>query len=313
MCLKLTTFLKFTGEQCKPCKDLNNQRCNKDEIFLEWTAGFSVTLIVFTNIGFVVTLAVTALFVVYHRTPIVRAAGGYLCFPTLLSLLGCFISVFLFIGRPTDIKCRAGLPLFSTSFTVCVSCILANLLQIFVCFTFKLKLVFWLKRINKPAVVVVVCAGVQLLMCVLWLVLWPPYVKYTDNEGHVLIVCEEGSIVMFVATQVYIALLCIVCFLFAYKGKRLPDLYKNASFITISMVIYLVVWILFIPIYTQEHGRFEGAIEASAILVSAYSILGCHFTPKCYILLWKKELNDENKIAEYIRQHCEKKGIRVIS
>ncbi|XP_036449716.1 G-protein coupled receptor family C group 6 member A-like [Colossoma macropomum] len=305
-------FFSDDGISCQPCQDSqNNSQCMTD--FLQWTDGFSITLAVFSTIGLIVTLIVTVLFVMYSHTPIVRAAGGSLCFPALFSVLACFISPFFFLGEPTDVNCRAGLPIFSLSFTICASCILANLLQISVGFSFKLKLGVWLKRVNQPVVVVMACVSVQVVMCAFWLVLWPPSRTGKNNEGRVILGCNEGSSELFVATQAYIALLCIMCFFFAYKGRKLPDLYKNARFITISMLIYLVVWILFIPIYIQEHGKHERAIEASAILVSGYGILGCHFAPKCYILLWKKEMNDENAIAEYIRNHYEKKGIRIMS
>ncbi|XP_017549834.1 G-protein coupled receptor family C group 6 member A-like isoform X1 [Pygocentrus nattereri] len=305
-------FFSNDGIKCQLCEaSQKNSQCTTD--FLEWTDGFSITLAVFSAIGLIVTLIVTVLFVIYSHTPIVRAAGGLLCFPALLSLLACFISPFFFMGEPTDANCRAGLPLFSLSFTICASCILANLLQISVGFSFKLKLGVWLKRVNQPVIVVLVCVSVQVVICAFWLIKGPPFSMGKINENSVILGCNEGSIELFVATQAYIALLCVICFFFAYKGRKLPDLYKNGRFITISMLIYLVVWIIFIPIYIQEHGKNERAIEASAILVSGYGILSCHFAPKCYILLFKKEMNDENMIAEYIRNHYEKKGIRIMS
>ncbi|XP_072546570.1 G-protein coupled receptor family C group 6 member A-like [Salminus brasiliensis] len=303
-------YFSTDGNKCEPCQESNHSQCFREK-FLPWTNGFSITLAVFTSINLVITLLVTVLFSLNIHTPIVRAAGGYMCFPALLSLMGCFSSVFLFLGEPTEANCRAGLPFFSLSFTVCVSCVLANLLQIFVGFAFTLKLGYWLKRVNKPVVVVMVCASVQVFLCALWLVLGPPSQKMFE-DGYIL-ECDEGSVVFFVLSQVYIALLCIVCFTFAYKGRTLPGLYKNARFVAIGMLIYLVMWVIFIPVYTQEHGMHERAIKASAILVSGFSILGCHFAPKCFILLWKKELNDENAIAEHIRKHLEKKDIKVLS
>ncbi|KAL7861896.1 hypothetical protein SRHO_G00133370 [Serrasalmus rhombeus] len=242
-----------------------------------------------------------------------RCEPNFFSNDALFSLLACFISPFFFMGEPTDANCRAGLPLFSLSFTICASCILANLLQISVGFSFKLKLGVWLKRVNQPVIVVLVCVSVQVVICAFWLIKRPPFRTGKNNEDSFILGCNEGSIELFVATQAYIALLCVICFFFAYKGRKLPDLYKNGRFITISMLIYLVVWIIFIPIYIQEHGKNERAIEASAILVSGYGILCCHFAPKCYILLFKKEMNDENVIAEYIRNHYEKKGIRIMS
>lgn len=70
------------------------------------------------------------------------------------------------------------------------------------------------------------------------------------------------------------------------------------------MMIFLVVWIVFIPVYINMSGKYQQAIEAAAILVSNYSVLCCHFAPKCYIMLFRKELNNENAITNYIRHGC---------
>ncbi|XP_066510748.1 G-protein coupled receptor family C group 6 member A-like [Hoplias malabaricus] len=301
------TFYSDDGISCQPCQDSNNSQCLQK--FLPWTNGFSIALAVLASLGLLVTVTFSVLFFVYNYTPIVRAAGGNLCFPALVSLMCCFASVFLFLGMPTNITCKSGLPLFSLSFTVCVSSILANLLQIFLGFNFKFKLGDWLRSVNKPVSLLIVCSSVQVIICAVWLVLKPPFISTPDNG---LLDCEEGSMEIFLATQVYIAILCVICFLFAYKGRRLPDLYKNARFITMSMLIYLVVWMIFIPVYLQEKGRYQQVVKGYAILVSGFGILGCHFAPKCYILLWKKELNDENMLTEYIRNHYVKKGIIIM-
>lgn len=293
-----------------------NTCLNKTVTFLEWSDAFAIVLASFENLGIVATIVVAILFAVHRNTPVVKAIGGYLCFLELLSLLACFCSVYTFFGEPTKASCLAGLPLFGLAFTLCVSCILANLFQICVGFTFDQRQGGWLKRLNQPVAVVALCFGVQLALCVSWLTYHPPYpVKSTKNNNNnvILMECSKGSKGFFVGMVGYIALLANVCFLFAFKGKRLPDLYKNGSFITISMLLFLVMWILLIPIHINTVGKYPRAIEAAAILVSSYSILCCHFAPKCYIILFRKDINNENAITEYIKKHYEKKGMAIMT
>ncbi len=186
------------------------------------------------------------------------------------------------------------------------------LLQILVGFNFDLQTRSWIKKLNQPLLVVTFISGIQVAVCVSWLSLHPPAIsrEYVDNK--ILLQCREGSDYYFIAMLGYCAILALSCFVFAFKSKQLPDLYKNASLITTSMILCLVVWIVFIPIYFNLKGKYKRAIESAAILISAYSILGCHLAPKCYIMVFRKEINNEKAITENIRKHFEQKNTPVV-
>uniref|UniRef100_A0A3Q3MMF9 G-protein coupled receptors family 3 profile domain-containing protein n=1 Tax=Mastacembelus armatus TaxID=205130 RepID=A0A3Q3MMF9_9TELE len=302
----------FTGDKCKSCSNTSysspaKDKClDKTEEFLHWSDPLIIILTFLESFGIIVTVVFAVLFMIYRNSPIVKAVGGYLCFLELISLLACFCLAFTFTGRPTRASCMAGLPLFGIAFSLCISCILANLLQILVGFSFDLKIGSWMKKLNQPAAVVTVVSGIQLALCVPWLYYYPPY-PYMDIVGTSIVLhCHKGSEELFIAMLGYNAFLGLICFLFAFKGKQLPDLYKNASLITVSMLVFLIIWILFIPIYINLVGKYKRAVECTAILISSYSILGGHLAPKCYIMLFRKEMNDETAITEYIRKHYEK-------
>uniref|UniRef100_A0A3B4XU92 G-protein coupled receptors family 3 profile domain-containing protein n=1 Tax=Seriola lalandi dorsalis TaxID=1841481 RepID=A0A3B4XU92_SERLL len=301
----------YNCEECQSCgleKYSTQQRdecLNKTVEFLYWTDPFIIILSLLEVFGIIVTIVFTILFTVYRRTPIVKAVGGYLCFLELFSLLACFSLTFTFTGRPTKVSCMVGLPFFGIAFSLCISCILANLLQILVGFSFELNKGSWLKKLNQPLAVVTIVSGIQLALCVPWLYYKPPFLDQEILSLTILLQCDKGSTKFFIAMLGYNAFLALICFMFAFKGKQLPDLYKNANLITISMLLFLIIWILFIPIYLNLVGKYKRAIESAAILISSYSILGCHLAPKCYIMLFRKEINNENAITEYIRKHYE--------
>ncbi|XP_044021852.1 G-protein coupled receptor family C group 6 member A-like [Siniperca chuatsi] len=311
-------FSAVNGDKCKRCgKDQystpQRDKClNKTVEFLNWSDPFTIILSSLGVFGIIATTVFAILFTIYRRTPIVKAVGGYLCFLELFSLLVCFCLTFSFVGTPTAASCKLGLPLFGMSFSLCISCILANLLQILVGFNFDLKTGSWMKKLNQPMAVVTIVSGIQLALCVPWLYLYPPKPVKTDVDKIILHECAIGSIMFFIAMLSYIAFLGLICFLFAIKGKQLPDLYKNASLITTSMLLFLIIWIIFIPIYISLFGKHKRAIESAAILISSYSILGCHLAPKCYIMVFRKEINNENAITEYIRKHYEQRNMAVV-
>ncbi|CAJ1074092.1 G-protein coupled receptor family C group 6 member A-like [Xyrichtys novacula] len=311
-------FSPGNGEKCKHCtrrmysSPLKDRCVDKKDKYLEWSDPFIIILSCLSVFGIVAVIVFLVLFTLNHSTPIVKAVGGYLCFLELLSLLVCFCLTFTFGGKPSRASCKLGLPLFGIFSSLCFSCILANLLQILVGFNFDARIGLWIKKLNKPAVIVVIISGIQVALCVPWLLFYPPSPAEEILTDSILKQCTKGRQVFFLAMIGYSAFLALICFLFAYKGKQLPDLYKNASLISTSMMLFLIIWLLFIPIYISMFGEHKRAIESSAILIFSYSILGCHLAPKCYIMVFRKELNNERAITEYIRKHYERKDIPVV-
>uniref|UniRef100_A0A8C5DK18 G-protein coupled receptor family C group 6 member A-like n=1 Tax=Gouania willdenowi TaxID=441366 RepID=A0A8C5DK18_GOUWI len=289
---------------CRPCAkkqysvDSRRDQCfNNTDEFLDWSMDFSIILSSFGVLGILISVVFAVLFMVNHSTPIVKALGGYLCFLELLSLLACFCLTFSFQGKPSRGSCRIGLPLFGTAFSVCMSCILANLLQILVGFNFNLKVGLWVKKLNRPVAVVVVVSGIQLALSLSWLLLNPSVPQEEILYHSTLHLCELRSVGFFAAMIAYNAILAFICFLFAFKCKQLPDLYKNATLISVSMLLFLIIWIVFVPIFLSMRGKYKASIESAAILISSSSILGCHLAPKCYIMVFRKESIMSRKAA----------------
>ncbi|XP_074517847.1 G-protein coupled receptor family C group 6 member A-like [Sebastes fasciatus] len=306
------------GEECTPCRSEQYSSPQKDKCFnktvefLRWRDHFIIFLSSMEVFGIIVTIMFAIVFTIYRSTPIVKAVGGYLCFLELFSLLACFCLTLSYVGKPTTASCMVRLPLFGIAFSLCISCILANLLQILVGFNFDLKLGSWIKKLNKPIAVVTIVFGIQLALCVSWLCFYPPRPSQVVSSRTILHQCEIGSTALLIAMLGYNSLLALICFLFAFKGRQLPDLYKNARLISISMLLFLIVWLFFIPIHLKLVGKEKQAIECAAILISSYSILGCHLAPKCHIMVFRKELNNENAITAYIKKHYEQRGMTVV-
>uniref|UniRef100_A0A3Q2QIC3 G-protein coupled receptor family C group 6 member A-like n=1 Tax=Fundulus heteroclitus TaxID=8078 RepID=A0A3Q2QIC3_FUNHE len=287
--------------------------CMSFRKFLEWTDPFSIILSIMAVFAIVATVFSAIIIRINRGTPIVKAIGGCLCFVEMASLLLGFSLTFTFIGKPTPNSCL-GIPLFGISFSLCISCILANLIQILHGFSFDPRVCSKIKKLNHPVALVIIISGVQVAVSLAWLLVLPPSAEKVQKATKVLYQCViyEDSSKFFAATIVYNSFWGFVCFIFAFKGRELPDIYKNASLITVSMVLFLIIWIVFLPIFLTLEGKYKPAINSAAILISCFSILACHLAPKCYIMLFRKEINNQNAISEYIRKHYERKDISVI-
>ncbi|KAM9852469.1 G-protein coupled receptor family C group 6 member A [Aulostomus maculatus] len=275
----------------------------KDLDFFSWQDGFAVALLTFSALGILLALLVSALFLHQHDTPVVKAAGGPLSQVILFSLVVSYISTMLFVGQPNILQCKARQVLFGISFTLCVSCILVKSLKILLAFQFNPALQDVLRNIYKPYLIVIFCVALQASICIAWLVLKSPFNDTERGRTFLLEYCHEGSYVAFGVMLGYIAVLAFLCFACAFKGRKLPQQYNETRFITFSMLLYLISWLIFIPVYITSSTKYLPAVEMVVILISNFGIFSCHFLPKCYIILFKKEQNTEsafrNKLYEY--------------
>uniref|UniRef100_A0A3Q2XJE8 G-protein coupled receptor family C group 6 member A n=1 Tax=Hippocampus comes TaxID=109280 RepID=A0A3Q2XJE8_HIPCM len=275
----------------------------KTVIFFTWQDRFALALLAFSGLGILLVLLVSALFLHKRDTPVVRAAGGPLTQVILYSLVVSFISVVLFVGRPRSLQCKVRQMLFGISFTVCVSCILVKSLKILLAFQSNIDMQGALRKVYQSYLIVVACVAFQVTICICWLVLKSPYKHVVSQPKTMLEYCHEGSYVAFGVMLGYIALLAFVCFVCAFVGRKLPQRYNEAKFITFSMLLYLTSWMIFVPIYITADGLYLPAVEMVVILISNYGIIGCHFLPKCYIILFRKAQNTSSAFREKLYQY----------
>lgn len=278
---------------------------SKKAVFLEWNNEYHDTLLAFTALGALLTLVVGIIFLARWNTPVVRACVGPISILLLLSLLSTFVSVILFGGKPNDKQCQARQVLFGLSFTLCVSCIMVKSFKIILAFEFDPSMNRVLKKLYQPCIIIAVCLSGQVLICALWLVLKSPKRMWepAKNKDERLLICNERSFAAFGAMLSYIGVLALICFGVAFKGRKLPQSYNDAKFITFSMLIYFICWIIFGPVYANVTGRYLPAVEMVVILISAYGILFCQFFTKCYIILFKQEANTESAFRQDVRNY----------
>ncbi|XP_043820646.1 G-protein coupled receptor family C group 6 member A [Dromiciops gliroides] len=276
---------------------VNSTMCFDKQIeYLNWNDWFAILLLMLSALGIVCTLTVGIIFTRNLNTPVVKSSGGLIiCYVILLCHFFSFVSTSFFVGEPQDFKCKTRQTLFGLSFTLCISCILTKSLKILLAFSFDPRLQKCLKRLYKPIPIIIICTGVQMIICIIWLMVAEPFVEENFSIPRVIILeCDEGSIMAFGTMLGYIAILAFVCFISAFKGRKLPANYNEAKFITFGMLIYFIAWIVFIPVYATTFGKYLPAVEIIVILISNYGILCCTFFPKCYIILCKQETNTKS-------------------
>uniref|UniRef100_A0A8C5MH82 G-protein coupled receptors family 3 profile domain-containing protein n=1 Tax=Leptobrachium leishanense TaxID=445787 RepID=A0A8C5MH82_9ANUR len=280
---------------------LTKYKCHpKNREFLSFEDPLGSTIATISVFSSSLPLSILGLFICYKNTPIVRANNFFLSCLLLISMSLCFLSSLAFIGYPQPEKCLLRQVTFGTVFTLCVSCILAKTFMVVFAFM-ATKPGSRLRQWASPRVsytIVALSSFLQLVLCIFWISLAPPFPEdnIESQPGIIIVECNEGSPTAFWCMLGYLGLLATISFIVAFLARRLPDSFNEAKFITFSMLAFLSVWVSYIPASLSSSGKYTVAMEVFAILSSTWALVICMFAPKCFIILFRPDMNSKEHL-----------------
>ncbi|XP_023126642.3 taste receptor type 1 member 2-like [Amphiprion ocellaris] len=309
------TYINSTEDpySCISCKDTEwsaegSTSCNQRLVeFIPFTDSGAILIMLGAGALVGLTLAVSVLFAVNYNTPVVRSAGGPMCFLILGCLSLCSISVFFYFGQPSVSSCVLRFLPFFLFYTVCLACFVVRSFQI-VCI-FKIaakipKLHSWWIKYHIQWLVITAAFVTQALVFVIGYSSGPPkpYNETVWYPREIILSCDN-SLLKNYGPLIVLSSLCSLCFIFSYMGKDLPKNYNEAKSITFCLLLLILTWIIFATVYVLYRGKYIHTINALAVLSSLYFFLLWYFLPKCYIIIFQPHKNTQQYFQGLIQSY----------
>ena len=123
-------------------------------------------------------------------------------------------------------------------------------------------------------------------------ILYPPDVTLSQpmiTESYVEMLCSLPAVTI-IYYLTYNLILMLVCSIFAFKARRLPDNFNESRFIFICVCTTLFLWCAFIPSYfTAFYASQKIVLLVSVLLFNSAVLLLCLYTPRIYAVVYLDE------------------------
>ncbi|XP_004385177.1 taste receptor type 1 member 1 isoform X2 [Trichechus manatus latirostris] len=314
------TFLNESDlYHCQPCgkeewAPQGSQTCfPRTVVFLTWHNPISWVLLAANTLLLLLLGGTAGLFAWHFDTPVVKSAGGRLCFLMLGSLAVGSCSLYCFFGEPTLSTCLLRLAPFALGFTIFLSCLTIRSFQLVFIFKFSAKVPTfyhaWVQN-HGAGLFVVLSSMAQLLICLSWLVVWTPLPtrEYEHFPQLVVLECTQANSLGFILSFAYNGLLSVSAFACSYLGKDLPENYNEAKCVTFSLLLNFVSWITFFTTASVYQGRYLPIVNVLAVLSSLCGGFSGYFLPKCYVILRRPDLNSTEHFQASIQDYTRRWG-----
>lgn len=309
MCLLLTE----DAYSCIDCKETEwsadgSTSCNLRLLeYIPFTHSSSVVIMVGTLVLVGLSAAISVLFVFNYNTPVVRSAGGPMCFLILGCLILCSVSVFFYFGKPSTLSCTLRYFPFVLFYTVCLACFVVRSFQIVCIFKISAnfpKVLSWWMKYHGQWLLIGVTFFVQMVLLITTFSINPPR-PYNETAWHqkkIVLFCNLNIQATSCSLFLFV-LLCLLCFIFSYMGKDLPKNYNEAKSITFCLLLLVLTWIIFVTVYMLYRGKYIQTLNSLAVLSSLYSFLLWYFLPKCYIIIFQPQKNTQQHFQGLIQNY----------
>ncbi|EDO42757.1 predicted protein [Nematostella vectensis] len=301
---------------CTRCSE--EQMSNKDNTEcvslplqnIKWEDTTAAVVLLLTGVGFALNLIVLGVFIRHHDTPVVKGSNQELSYLLLFIISLSLLMPILHLAHPTAPVCYLVQPWRYLTCTACVSVLFLKTNRLVRAFQ-TTAMPHWFRTYildrKRQLVVVFFLNLVQFILTLLWLALDPPQVKKDITfQKHMFLRClpyttSTGLIIRTVMFS-YFIFMSLLCTLYAFKARKLPDNFNETRYIGFSLYVLLVSWIAYYPVDSALEGFYTTIVASATALLIGYGLLGYLFFPKVFIILRHPEQNTTESVKAEVGQ-----------
>ncbi|NXB34149.1 TS1R3 protein, partial [Eulacestoma nigropectus] len=314
-CPENTFWSSTDSTSCSPCPQhqwapARSPRCHdRSERFLFWGEPLAVALVTLMALSTALSCGTALLFLKHLQTPLVQVAGGGRSLFALLSLVLLSLSCCLYVGKPSEGLCALQQLPYALCLNGCLSTFVPKALEITLVTEFPRcapRLLRWVTH-SRAWLLVAASLLTQGSLCLCHLQLGPDFLvaDYQSLPSEVLLVCGTKSWAAFALLHGYNSCLAFACFLCTFMVQTPGRTYNVARGITFATLINFVIWIFFIVIFATLRTVLRAVTQICTVLATTLGILVSYFIPKCYIIVFRPDLNTGDYFQKPIEEEPE--------
>ena len=298
----LGDFSVSSGDRCYECEDTfipNSDKSNCTAVpisYFTWSSPLGIVTAILASLGIVVCIGTGIMFVVFISNSVIKASSRELSAILLCGILLCYIIPLIYLVKPSPTSCAIQRLVSGLCFAIVYSALLVKTNRIHRIFN-RSKNGSVSPHFVSPASQVIftlLLSLIQLIIASIWLAAEPPRVKTVLVNRRLLeLVCDHNPHATLVVTVVYNLILLITSAFFAFRTRKVPELFNEAKFISVTIFSLCVVWLAFVPTFyistTVEGGsEFQIFSLSLTIMLSASTTLCCLLMPKPLLVMVMK-------------------------
>lgn len=213
-----------------------------------------------STLGIISTGFVFYVFLRYNSTPLIMASGRELCYVLLLGIFMSYGTTFVLLAKPSMVLCTIKRFVLGISLCLIYAAMLVKTNRIYRIFNRGIKAMVKRPSYTSPKAQIFIClclVSVQIVGGLTWLGFEKPETIFERHYKEFQVLTCKASQLAILLSLVYNMFLIILCTVFGFKTRKIPQNFNEAKYIAFTMYSTCIVWLAFVPIYFGANHDFK--------------------------------------------------------